>query len=144
MPPYLVFREHFFALTLMIALGHLGNLPKVTQVMSRAGISTHLHTVTTHVSTHTAVSGPGWPCSNGKEQGTQVNQESLVASYYHCVCGHTHPSTPAGFSWHSSSGGKWSSSSCEDILCSWVILDKILDSPGHIQLPFSSSHPFYR
>ena len=63
------------------------------------------------------------------------------------VSGHTHPDTHVAFSWHLSPGGEWSSSkSCEDedVLFSWVILDKILDSLGQIHLPFSSSHPFYR
>lgn len=42
MPPYPVSREHFFSLTPKTALGGLGDLLKVTQAVSKAGIPTHL------------------------------------------------------------------------------------------------------
>lgn len=59
--------------------GQSGDLPKVTQLMGRAGISTHLQTTATHpLNLYCCVWDRLVPCSSREEQGTQVCQQSLA------------------------------------------------------------------
>lgn len=55
--------------------GQSGDLPKVTQLMGRAGTSTHLQTIAAHpLSLYRSIWDRLAPCSSRKEQGTQVYQ----------------------------------------------------------------------
>lgn len=109
--------------------------------MGKAGTSTHLHTVPTHSCLNPTLMYLGQAgLVQKRKPGTQANQESL-AGYYPCLATPTQPHMRAG---PCSQVGNGALVGAEDILLSWVVLDWVLGSLGQLQLPFSSSHPFYR